>query len=66
MKNELSDADIDLIFENLDETKLSEWEQGFFKSTKTWWTQRRKLSEKQKKRLSELWRKEHDPKSKRP
>ncbi len=65
MKNELSDADVDLILDGLDESKLGEWEKGFVTSVRTWWKQKRKLSDKQKKRLGELWRKEHDPKSKR-
>ena len=62
MKQELTDRMIDQIFEGLDESKLSEWEQGFVKSTKSWWTQKRKLSDKQRKRLGELWSKQHEPK----
>jgi hypothetical protein len=60
---ELTDSMIDQILEGLDESKLGEWEQGFIKSVRTWWTQNRKLSDKQKKRLDELWRRQHDPKS---
>ena len=63
MKKELTDEDVDLIFENLDEAKLDDWEKGFVKSTKTWWKQKRKLSDKQKKRLNELWEHQHDPKA---
>jgi hypothetical protein len=63
MKKELTDEDVDLIFENLDEAKLDDWSKGFVKSTRTWWKQRRKLSDKQRKRLNELWEKDHDPKA---
>jgi hypothetical protein len=63
MKKELTDADLDLIFESLDESKCSDWEKEFVKSTRTWWKQKRVLSPKQKKRLEELWRHQHDPKS---
>ena len=60
---ELTDRMIDQIFENMDETKLDDWSKGFVKSTGTWWKQKRKLSDKQKKRLNELWRKQHEPKA---
>jgi hypothetical protein len=62
---ELTDAMVDQILEGLDESKLGEWEQGFLTSVRNWWKQKRKLSDKQKKRLSELWEKQHDPKAKR-
>lgn len=65
MKNELTDGMVDQILEGLDETKLGEWEKGFVTSVRSWWKQRRKLSDKQKKRLNELWEKQHDPKAKR-
>jgi hypothetical protein len=44
-------------------TKLGEWEQGFVKSVKEWWKKNKRLSDKQKKRLGELWEKQHDPKA---
>ena len=62
MKNELSDADVDLILDGLDESKLGEWEKGFVSSVKTYWQKNKKLSDKQKKRLIELWNKQHTPK----
>jgi hypothetical protein len=61
---QLSDQMIDQIVNNLDERNLSEWETGFFISVKTWWKKNRKLSDKQKNRLAELWSAQHDPKPK--
>jgi hypothetical protein len=55
----IDDKKLDRIFAEVDELKLSKWEFDFVKSTKVWWTQRRKLSDKQKNRLAEIWRKQH-------
>jgi hypothetical protein len=55
---ELDDKKIDQIFAEVDEIKLSKWEFDFLTSTRNWWKQRRKLSDKQKKRLGELWAKQ--------
>ena len=60
---QLSDQMIDQIVKNLDESKLSEWEHGFVTSVKTWWTKNRRLSDKQKARLAELWKVQHEPKA---
>jgi hypothetical protein len=60
--DELSDSAINQILEGLDETQLSEWEKGFVTSVKAYWKRNKKLSDKQKKRLNELWRKQHEPK----
>jgi hypothetical protein len=60
---EMTDSAITQILDNLDDTKLSDWEKGFVTSIKTWWKKNKKLSEKQKKRLGELWRKQHEPKA---
>jgi hypothetical protein len=49
---------LDHIFGHLDTSKLDEWNQKFVVSTKTWWNQKHKLSDKQKLRLSELWEKQ--------
>jgi hypothetical protein len=57
----LSDPMIDQIVNNLDVSKLSEWEQGFVTSVKTWWAKNRRLSDKQKARLAELWSQQHEP-----
>ncbi len=61
-KQELNDAAIAQILENVDESKLSEWEKEFVKSVRTYWGKNKKLSDKQKKRLRELWEKTHAPK----
>jgi hypothetical protein len=58
---QLSDQMIDQIVNNLDESKLGKWEFDFFTSIKTWWKKNRRLSEKQKNRLAELWSAQHDP-----
>ena len=59
----MTDSAISQILENLDGSKLSEWEKGFFTSVKTQWEKKKKLSEKQSKRLGEMWEKQHAPKS---
>jgi hypothetical protein len=59
---EMTDSAITQILDNLDDANLSDWEKGFVTSIKTWWKKNKKLSEKQKKRLGELWRKQHEPK----
>ena len=46
---------IDHIFVNLNLDRLDEWNQKFVESAKAWWKKNRKLSDKQKKRLGELW-----------
>jgi hypothetical protein len=60
---EMSDAAISQILENLDNSKLSDWEKEFVKSVKVQWNKNKKLSDKQKKRLGEIWEKQHAPKS---
>lgn len=52
---EMTDKLITHIFANLDTSKLDEWNQKFIVSTKTWWAAKKKLSDKQRKRLGELW-----------
>lgn len=60
---DLTDKKLDQILTELDELKLSPWEFDFVNSTRTWWKQRRKLSDKQKKRLGEIWEKQTNGKS---
>lgn len=60
---EMSDAAISQILDNLDNSKLSDWEKEFVKSVKTQWNKNKKLSDKQKKRLGEIWGRQHEPKS---
>jgi hypothetical protein len=49
---------LDHIFTNLDTSKLDAWNQDFVASTKSWWKDKKKLSDKQKKRLADLWEKQ--------
>jgi hypothetical protein len=58
---EMTDSAITQILDNIDTTKLDEWSQGFVVSVKAWWKKNKKLSDKQKKRLGELWEKQHTP-----
>lgn len=46
---------IDHIFANLNLDRLDEWNAKFVESAKAWWQKNKKLSDKQKKRLGELW-----------
>jgi len=52
---ELTPQLIDHIFENLNLEKLDDWNQKFVESARQWWKRKKKLSDKQKKRLGELW-----------
>jgi pullulanase/glycogen debranching enzyme len=61
-KQELTDSAINQILDNIDDSKLSEWEKEFVTSVRAYWKKNKKLSDKQKKRLSELWEKQHSPK----
>jgi hypothetical protein len=61
---EMTDQVIDQIFKGLDESKLDGWSQGFVTNIKVWWKQKRKLSDKQKKRLGEIWSHQNAPKPK--
>jgi hypothetical protein len=54
---------IDFIFDNVDESKLDKWTFDFVISTKAYWKKNKRLSDKQKKRLGELWEKQLSDKS---
>jgi hypothetical protein len=58
---EMTDAMADQILSGVDESKLSEWEKGFITSLRSWRKKGGKLSEKQAKRLKELWEGQHKP-----
>jgi len=58
----LTDSAINQILDNLDDSKLGEWEKSFVTSVRAYWKKNKKLSPKQSLRLAELWRKQHDPK----
>ncbi len=55
---ELNERMIDHIFKNVDTSKLDAWNQKFIESTKTWWSAKRKLSDKQRTRLGQIWEKQ--------
>lgn len=46
---------IDHIFAKLNTERLDDWNKDFVESARKWWQKNRKLSDKQKKRLGELW-----------
>jgi hypothetical protein len=55
---ELTDQSIDYILDNTDLTLCSEWERNFIESVTDQWTRNRKLSEKQKEILGNIWDKQ--------
>jgi Zn-dependent M32 family carboxypeptidase len=51
MTNEL----IDHILSNIESENLTEWEKGFVENVRSYWKRNKKLSDKQQKRLREVW-----------
>jgi hypothetical protein len=51
MTNEL----IDHILSNIEPDNLTAWEKDFVKSVSAYWKRNKKLSDKQQKRLREVW-----------
>jgi len=51
MTNEL----IEHILSNIEHENLTEWEKDFVKSVTAYWKRNKKLSDKQQKRLREVW-----------
>ncbi len=62
MNEPLTDELIDHVLQNISDDQLTEWEVGFLKSVRLYWKKSRRLSEKQKKRLQELWMELHNAK----
>ena len=58
----LSESAISQILDNLDDSKLGDWEKQFVVSVRAYWKKHKKLSDKQSKRLAEIWKKQHEPK----
>lgn len=52
---ELTDTAIDYIFEHMDAKLLSDWERGFVESTQDRWERVRKMTDRQKEVLGEIW-----------
>jgi hypothetical protein len=53
---------VDHVLQNIDEKGLSEWELEFVKNVRAYWKRHHKLSEKQTKRLREIWEGRDDAK----
>ena len=60
---DLTDQLIDQIFEGLNDFKAKDdWEMEFLTSVRAYWAKSRRLSDKQKKRLLEIWERQNaDP-----
>jgi hypothetical protein len=58
-----TDQQVDRFFKEIDESPLGEWETKFMLSTRTYWLKSRRLSPKQRARLSEIWKRQHPPRS---
>lgn len=52
---ELTASAIDYIIANMDSDRLTDWEKQFFESISDQWERNRRLSDKQKLRLGEIW-----------
>lgn len=55
---ELTDKAIDYIMDGMLTDHLSDWEKNFFESVSEQWTRNRKLSDKQKEILGNIWDKQ--------
>jgi succinate dehydrogenase/fumarate reductase flavoprotein subunit len=53
--NSMSAELVDHILQNIEHENLTEWEKDFVKSLTAYWKRNHKLSEKQMKRLKEVW-----------
>jgi len=51
---ELTDAEIDALFNAIDEKRLNNWETSFIKSIFSYWGKVRKLSPRQRRELREI------------
>ena len=55
---ELTDSAIDFILDGMNTDKLSNWEKGFIESVSDQWYRIKKLSDKQKEVLGNIWDKQ--------
>jgi hypothetical protein len=53
---------IDKLLRGIDPSKLGDWEQKFVTSVREYWGKSRRLSEKQSKRLVEIWKRQQNAK----
>lgn len=57
-QEELTDQAINYILDGLDDANLSAWERSFVDSVSDQWTRSRRLSERQKEILGQIWDKQ--------
>ena len=56
---------IQTALQQIDQSPLNDWERGFVESCRRFWSQTGKLSEKQSKRLIEIYRRQRNASAKR-
>jgi hypothetical protein len=56
--SEMTEKAIDYIFEHIEHDPLSKWEAGFVMSVADQWHRSRRLSDKQKEILGQIWDKQ--------
>jgi hypothetical protein len=61
-QTQLTDDQANRIFRSIDTTKLGPWEKEFVESVRSYWQKNHRLSDKQSKRLVDLWRKQQGEK----
>ena len=57
-QEELTETAIDYIFANYEPIRLSKWELSFVESVEDQWKRNRRLSERQKEILGQIWDKQ--------
>ena len=61
---DMTEQVIDQILGGINDFKIQdEWERDFLNSIREWWKKKRKLSDKQKRRLLEIWEAQNDSES---
>lgn len=56
--SELTDAAVKYILENMDTSRLTDWELNFFESVSDQYARKRNLSERQREILGQIWDKQ--------
>lgn len=56
--DEMTDEAISYILNNIDDSRLTKWEEDFVSSVSDQWDRRRALSERQKEVLGRIWEKQ--------
>ena len=61
---DMTEQVIEQMLGGINDFKLEdEWEKDFLNSIREWWKKKRKLSDKQKRRLLEIWEAQNDSES---